>query len=150
MFPLIAFALITALAGPGPVAHLADAGVPEVAEALPEVTLIETGTGIANRQLVGEGARFEATGGRVYARVVIDNPGDETTVAMVWRRDGRVVQSLPVTVGHSPRWRTWSYKTMRRGDVGRWTVEVHDVEGTVIASAAFDVVAPPPVVSLAR
>lgn len=142
MFPLIAFALVTALAGPGPVAHLADAGVPEVAESLPEVTLIETGSGISNRTLVGEGTRF-FTGGRVYARIVVDNPGPETAVAMVWRRDGRVVQSLPVTVGTSPRWRTWSYKTMRKADVGKWTVEVHDEEGTVISRAAFEVVARP-------
>lgn len=149
MFPSIAFALIAALSCPSP-AHMADAGVSDVAESLPEVTLLETGTGIADRLLVGEGARFEADDGRVYARIVVDNPGPETSLAMVWRRDGRIVQSLPVIVGTSPRWRTWSYKTMRAGDVGRWTVEVLDEEGTVIARAAFEVAAPAPTVSLAR
>lgn len=140
----------TAIAGPGAVAHLSDAGVSPAAEILPEVTLIETGTGIEDRQLVGEGARFEADGGRVYARIVVDNPGPDAALAMVWRRDGRVIQSLPVEVGTSPRWRTWSYKTMRKHDVGQWTVEVLDAEGTAIAQAAFTVVAPPAAVSLAR
>lgn len=149
MFPSIAFALITALAGPGAIAHLSDGGVSAPAEVLPEVTLIETGTGISNRALVGEGARFEADGGRVYTRIVVDNPGPEASMVMIWRRSGRVVQSLPVTVGTSPRWRTWSYKTMRPRDAGKWTVEVADAEGTVVARAAFTV-APPPAPLVAR
>ncbi len=151
---LLATALFTfagpAFAGPGAAGHLSDAGVSPAAEILPEVTLIETGTGIADRQLVGEGARFEADGGRVYARIVVDNPGPKAALAMVWRRDGRIIQSLPVNVGTSPRWRTWSYKTLGKRDVGQWTVEVLDAEGTAIARAAFTVVAPVAAVSLAR
>lgn len=138
-----------AVACPNAAGHLSDAGVSAAAEVLPEVTLIETGTTIADRELVGEGARFEANGGRVYARIVVDNPGPEAALAMVWRRDGRIVQSLPVNVGTSPRWRTWSYKTMRKHDAGKWTVEVLDAEGTAIAQAAFEVVAPTAAVSLA-
>lgn len=146
-------ALLVALSGPGPLADLADAGPdgPAAAAApLPEVTAIALGSAIADRDLVGEATRFEADGGRIYARLVVDNPGPEATLTMVWRRDGHVVQSLPVTVGHSPRWRTWSYKTLREADVGRWTVEVQDAEGTPIAEAAFEVVPPPAEVSLAR
>ena len=149
MLSLITFALISALASPAPVA-LADAGLPVAAEPLPEVIQIDTGTAIEDRELVGEGDRFEANGGRVYTRLVVDNPGPETALAMVWRRDGHIVQSLPVTVGQSPRWRTWSYKTLRKGDVGAWTVEVLDEEGTAIARTAFEVVAPTPTVSLNR
>ncbi len=149
MLSLITLALVTALAGPGPVV-MADAGLPVAVEPLPEVIAIDTGAAIADRELVGTADRFPADGGRVYARIVVDNPGPETALAMVWRRDGRIVQSLPVTVGTSPRWRTWSYKTLRKRDVGRWTVEVLDEEGTLIARAAFEVGAPPPAVSLAR
>ena len=96
------------------------------------------GTGVADRQLVGRGDRFEK-GGRVWfwTRVVGGRAGD--TIRHVWIREDREVASMELSVGGS-HWRTQSRKTLRGRAVGAWAVEARDAEGRVLARAEFSCV----------
>ncbi|MCB9529929.1 MAG: DUF2914 domain-containing protein [bacterium] len=113
---------------------------PAPAEAAAPIALsaIATGTAIEDRALVGEASRFELGAGRVYVylELAATAPG---TLEMVWRRDDKVVQTMPVDVGKGRRWRTWSYRRLGRGDAGQWTVTVVDAEGRALGEAKFEV-----------
>lgn len=162
LFAALALNLLPAFATPGD-AGLADAGLamvgapqPEALEAPTapadtpqpearpkvEIVALQVGTAVSRRVLVDPQPHVSVEAERVYAHLTVRNPGPETALRMVWRRDGKRVQDLTVDVGRSPRWRTWSYKRLRLADVGDWTVEVIDAEGAVIGRAAFTVYEP--------
>jgi len=94
------------------------------------------GTGVENRQLVGEADSFTA-GTRVFfwTRVVGGRDGD--TIRHVWLHEGRVIAGTDLRLGGS-HWRTQSRKTLRA--LGRWTAEARDAAGNVLARTEFDCV----------
>lgn len=110
-------------------------------EGLVEVVDFAIGTAVERRVLTGASDRFPLDTQRVYAHLTLESP-IETTVDVVWFRGETEVQRLTLDVGESPRWRTWSYRTLRPRDAGRWTVEVRDADGTLLDMLAFDVVDP--------
>jgi hypothetical protein len=61
---------------------------------------------------------------------------EETTIRHVWYRDDEKVgeYSLPVK---GKRWRTFSKKTIAKGEAGDWRVEALDKEGRLIGSVKF-------------
>lgn len=86
------------------------------------------------------GASFESTLGKVFAFAVIKNPNERTQVQFQWRRDGKVVHSLPLKVGKSDRgWRTWASARISRRTIGRWEVRVLDDTGALLGRRAFEV-----------
>lgn len=110
-------------------------------EGLVEIVDFAVGTGVERRVLTGASDRFPLTTARVYAHVTLES-AIETTVDIVWYRGESEVQRLTLDVGPSPRWRTWSYRTLRPRDAGRWTVEVRDADGSLLDMLAFDVADP--------
>ena len=62
--------------------------------------------------------------------------GEETTIRHVWYRDNEKVgeYNLPVK---GKRWRTFSKKTIKKGEAGDWRVEALDKEGRLIGSVQF-------------
>lgn len=124
------------LVAPGEPAPAAKAG-PQV-----ELTALAIGVEVSKRELLPRPERITQEVDRVYAHITVRNPGPETTLRMVWSRNGRQVQDIAVRVGESTRWRTWSYKRMQGYGAGDWTVEVIDAEGTVIGHAEFQVFEP--------
>lgn len=110
-------------------------------DGLVEIVDFAVGTGVERRVLTGASDRFPLDTQRVYAHLTLES-AFETTVDVVWFRGETEVQRLTLAVGESPRWRTWSYRTLRPRDAGRWTVEVRDADGMLLDLLAFDVVDP--------
>jgi len=102
-----------------------------------------TAHGVANRNPIRPGTAFQV-GEVVWAWISVANSGDKTPVTMLWQRDGVVRSRMTLDIGKSPRWRTWSRKTLRSADVGTWTIDVIDSEGMTLDILTFEV-APKPV-----
>jgi hypothetical protein len=99
------------------------------------VTDYGVGTGVADRQLQGQGDRFLDGSSIVFwTRVVGGEDGER--IRHVWIRDGEEVLSVGLTLG-GPHWRTHSRKTLHEGSTGDWTVEARDAEDRVLATASF-------------
>ena len=94
------------------------------------------GTGVENRQLLGESDRFSlGTKVAFFTRVEGGRAGD--TVRHVWRHQGAEIASIPLRIGGA-NWRTYSRKTMHAGSAGAWTVEAVDGNGNVLAVSRFN------------
>lgn len=91
------------------------------------------GTGVIDRQLVGQSDRF-AVGSKVvfWTHVRGGRAGD--TIDHVWFRDGVLVGAASLTVG-SPDWRTQSRRLL--DPPGTWVVEARDAEGHVLVRHEF-------------
>lgn len=60
----------------------------------------------------------------------------------VWRREGRIVQKVQLNVsgGRKEGFRTWSKKTIRGNDAGRWAVDVVTDGGQLVGRVRFKIV----------
>ena len=89
------------------------------------------------RTLVGEAETFASDVPSVYCLSRIHGLSGDTTVTHAWYHEGvtRAKVELPV---RSENWRTWSSKRMLPGWTGTWEVKVLDADGTVLASATFE------------
>jgi hypothetical protein len=77
--------------------------------------------------------------GRVYLHTQIKMPeGQSGTLQHVWKRDGKVVSTVDLTV-KGPTFRTWSYKTITQKMTGNWTVDVQTAAGEVLETVKFEV-----------
>lgn len=112
-----------------------------------QVTLLESAIarGIDKRAPVDpapSGSRIDADlGERLWLWLSIANPGEETAVELVWKQEGKVRWTVSLEVGHSSKkrgWRTWASKTVRKGDHGRWTVDVIAPDGTLLETVSFE------------
>ncbi|MCP1728311.1 hypothetical protein J2T60_002311 [Natronospira proteinivora] len=61
----------------------------------------------------------------------------ETTLTHRWSHDGELVSDVELEIG-SPRWRTWSSKTLTPDLAGEWTVSVLDEDGDEMGSWSFE------------
>jgi hypothetical protein len=144
-FPAVALACPTpevAAAG----AQLALAAAPSGLEAsvIPSkshMTLVGAAiaTDVEGRTPIGEGDSFDSSVGSLYAWVRVRNLGEDSTITMVWKKDGKDRLSVLLPVGHSYGWKTWSQKRISARDAGVWTVEVYDAEGLLVGSTGFEV-----------
>ena len=57
---------------------------------------------------------------------------------MVWTYQGNEVAEVPLRVGKSSRWRTYSSKNLA-GLAGEWQVAVRNEAGDVLTTTAFKV-----------
>lgn len=99
------------------------------------LTVAEFGIGqrIVQHDLAARVDRFDQWDvARFWTRVTGGEPGD--LIRHVWLREGRVVQSIELELGAAD-WRTHSRKTL--GQPGQWAVEARDLDGRVLARAAF-------------
>jgi hypothetical protein len=71
-----------------------------------------------------------------YVFVRVSNPGAPTTVKVVWRRDNQEHGSVPLNIGTSSGWRTWSRTNLTPGN---WQVEVVAADGAVLSRRDFTV-----------
>lgn len=94
---------------------------------------------VVERNPVAAGGGFDASVGALYAWVQVKNLGAETTISMVWKKDGKTRLTVELPVGHSRGWKTWSKKGISAKDGGAWTVEVHDADGALVQTLAFNV-----------
>jgi transcriptional regulator with XRE-family HTH domain len=94
------------------------------------------GSGIANRQLVGQSDTFrEGATVWFWTRVVGASPGD--IIRHVWRREGVEAGVIELKIGGA-HWRTQSRRILRQGSSGRWSVEARDAQGRLLARSEFN------------
>ena len=96
--------------------------------------------GIVDREPQGTDTLFAANEKRVYAFVEIANPerAEGNVQVEFVGPDGKAQPTIDVSVGASPRWRTWAF-TRRAQAPGMWKAIVRDTRGRVLASTAFEV-----------
>ena len=95
-------------------------------------------TGVVKREPVGVSAHFGDDAGVLWAWVQVRNLKAPSQVTMVWRHEGEVRSRVTLDVGVSPRWRTWSRKSVGAKDHGEWTVEVLSPDGETLRTLKFE------------
>lgn len=127
--------LPAALAGAGFLA-VALAALPAMAESSVVIRDFVLSRGIDNREPVDSTDFFRPADGRAVAFVRIHNTGGPTQVSFVWHHGERSHAVVPMNVGTSPGWRTWSSVNLQPG---AWRVALVDAQGEVLAERAFTV-----------
>jgi len=92
--------------------------------------------GIHEREPISDTETFNVDDGKTFAFARIQNDGDPTMVSFVWERDNVEHATVPVSVGASSGWRTWSTAQLRSGN---WRVKLVDAQGEVLLEKAFTV-----------
>jgi len=91
---------------------------------------------VAERMPTDSVDAFAADADVGYAFVRISNSGDPTQVKVVWSRNGVEQGAVPLNVGTSSGWRTWSSTNLQPGN---WRVQVVDANGGVLSQKDFSV-----------
>jgi hypothetical protein len=96
--------------------------------------------GVESREPLGADTVFAADEKRLFAFVEVDNPehapGDLRVQFVA--PGGATEPPIALSVGDSPRWRTWAFTRHARAP-GTWKAVVRDERGHVLASTEFDV-----------
>lgn len=127
--------LSAALAGAGFVA-LNLAALPAMADGSIVVRNFVLSHGIHDREPISETESFNVEDGKAFAFARIQNTGDPTMVSFVWEYGDTHHATVPVNVGRSPGWRTWSTARLRSGN---WRVKLVDAQGAVLLEKSFTV-----------
>lgn len=96
---------------------------------------LKFGTDVKDHEVVGEAASFPADTDKVVAWTRVTGASQPTQVFHVWKKDGKEESKVTLNV-QSASYRTYSRKSVTPG---RWTVEVQDNNGKVLASKDFTV-----------
>lgn len=90
--------------------------------------------GIYEREPVGTTQNFASSDERGYVFARIANDGQPTQVNFEWYYGDEKHASIPMNIGTSGGWRTWSSINLRPGN---WQVKMTDQNGMVIAERSF-------------
>ncbi len=127
--------LSAALAGAGFVAFNL-ASLPAMADGSIVVRNFVLSHGIHDREPISDTESFHVGDGKAFAFARIQNSGDPTMVSFVWEYGDTTHAKVPMNVGTSPGWRTWSTAQLRSGN---WRVKLVDAHGEVLLEKAFTV-----------
>ena len=130
LFPLAAFAQATA---ERPGVELTPPGDG------PSVIDLAVATGVTDRQPDGVSDSFPASVGKLYCWSAVKNTGEPTQLTHVWRFGDRVVSELPIQVGKSTRWRSWTVQRINDKLTGQWSCDVVNEGGTSLGKSTFTV-----------
>lgn len=102
------------------------------------VAKMGVGTGMENRELVGEAETFPVETEKVYCYLEAKDISVDTTVTFVWSLDGKELNRTTVSLKQGSRWRTWAQKAIynKKGD---WRVDLQDSTGNVVHSVSFKI-----------
>jgi len=127
---VLAVSLIMTLAAAAPVAG-AETGAVSIAR-------LEICADVQDREPVWVASAFTADTAMVYCFLEARDIAEDTTVSFVWFHGDDEVARVPVRLGQSSRWRTYSSKKLG-GRIGDWRVEVQDAQNTVLGAVDFSV-----------
>lgn len=120
---------------PGAAPATVEPAAPAAAGSGLSVAKIGVGTGVEERELVGEAASFYSSVDRVYCWTRLSASVVPSTVKHVWSMNGQKISEVPLDVKYASM-RTWSTHGVTPGD---WKVEVTDESGSVLSSVSFTV-----------
>jgi hypothetical protein len=112
---------------------------PEPAPAEKAKAEVKVGLGLEKRELTGASEKFDvAAGTKVYAWTRVSGTPKDAKVTIAFLKGDREVFKTEQGVPASP-YRTFAYRTFRKGDDGSWTARVVGPDGTEIGSTNFQV-----------
>jgi hypothetical protein len=101
-----------------------------------EVARLVVCSDVQNRAPVDVRDVFAAETGTVFCFLEARAVQETTEVTMVWYHEEEELASVPLTIGQSPRWRTYSSKEIQ-GRRGNWKVYLLDHTDNTLASVQF-------------
>lgn len=109
--------------------------VAQMANAQIKVDEMKLGTGVENKDIVGEATSFASTTEKVYCWMKLSGGSQGSSVTVKWYLNDSPAGEVPLEINGTP-WRTYSFKTIN-GVKGNWKVEVVDASGNVLQTATF-------------
>ena len=88
------------------------------------------------RKPINSGDEFSITLDRVYCYSGIRNALSDRTILYEWYFEGNYINSIPIKIGRSVHWRSWTYKTINNAQIGEWFVIIKDE----LTQAAMDTI----------
>lgn len=104
-----------------------------------EVTTLEIGTTVEDRNIVNPDTSFSSSVGNLFCFTRITGAEDTTQVSHVWYYDDEEMARTELDV-RSSDWRTWSSKNILPTWVGSWRVVIEDAGGNSLAEQTFEIV----------
>ena len=105
-----------------------------------EVTRLVLASAVRHRRPRGIAQRFPLNQEQIWGYVEAFNPNRDRRFVMSWRFKGEERFRIPVRVGQSRRWRTWT--RILPSEVGAWSLVVLDETGAPVARRDFEVYRP--------
>ncbi len=78
------------------------------------------------RKPVNASRKFPVALKRVYCYSGIQNALSERTILYEWYFQDNYIDTIPIKIGRSVHWRSWTYKTISEAQVGEWFVVLRD------------------------
>ena len=94
---------------------------------------------IKKRTPVGSDIIFSNNIDSLYCYTRIQNKGRKKEVKHIWYYEGNIMTQVRYNVKRANIYRSWTKKTIYPHQIGRWRVDVHDNNGTVIGSINFEI-----------
>lgn len=108
----------------------------------PEVVQLTVCTNIVDREPVDDLSEIELSTNQIYLHTAVKS-SQMDTIFHVYKFGDEEIARVALTVGESPRWRTWSSKYLDPIWIGEWSVEVQSKHGTILADRQFSVIDTP-------
>ncbi|NQU66387.1 MAG: DUF2914 domain-containing protein [Candidatus Marinimicrobia bacterium] len=105
-------------------------------EVLPEIVRFTFTSSVSERNPVDELTLVPLSLGKVFTHTVV-NSSVQDTIVHVYKFQGEEVARVPIQVGASHTWRTWSTKRLDKIWLGAWDVEIQSKTGVVLAKKSF-------------
>ena len=94
---------------------------------------------IKKRTPVGSDVVFSNNVDSLYCYTRIQNKGKKREVKHIWYYEDRMMTQVRYNVRKSNTFRSWTRKTIYPYQVGKWRVDIHDNNGTIIGSIDFEI-----------
>ena len=94
---------------------------------------------IYKRTPVGADDIFTNNVDSLYCYTRIQNTGSKKEVKHVWYYENQIMTQVRYNVKKSNIYRSWTKKTILPNQIGKWRVDIHDNNGTIIGSKEFQI-----------
>ena len=110
----------------------------EKSESSLQVVDLTVTSGISERVPIDSLNDIELGLGKIYTHTAVASDYPDTIVHVYFFQDMELAR-VPLQVGASQHWRTWSSKNLYHSWVGPWEVQIQNLDGTVLARHNFEV-----------
>ena len=94
---------------------------------------------IYKRTPVGADVIFTNNVDSLYCYTRIKNTGKKSEVKHIWYYENQIMTQVRYNVKKSNIYRSWTKKTILPNQIGKWRVDIHDNNGTIIGSKEFQI-----------
>lgn len=93
------------------------------------------------RKPIRSAKEFPVTLKRVYCYSGIRNALSPRTILYEWYFQGNYIDTIPIKIGRSVHWRSWTYKTITDAKIGNWYVVLRDeITATALDTINFTII----------